>query len=192
MSKYDQLNYISHYENINKTYPECVKEHSKIIEIIPDELLEAVTVEEFKKCLKLETDEDKRNFKFFNNNQSVINKDYFRNAKYFNDNMNQEEKKDFLIDYLIFYFSDKVDGEYFENNLKDIFNLNGKNYDKNDFDFMIKNHFKKNEIDLNNDEDRNEFKNIIEDDIKIVEENNNINNIKVNDEDDKFEINTKL
>ena len=103
--------------------------------------------------------------------------------------MTLDEKKEFLIDYLIFYYGNKVDGEYFENNLIDIFNLKDKNFEKNDFDFMIQNHFKKNEIDLNDDEDRNKFKEIINDIIFDQEGNNNFNNID-NGSDDY--INTKI
>ena len=189
MSKYDKLEYISQYENINKTYPDCVKQLSKEDIKIPEELLEGVTIEELKKYIKLENEQDKRNFRFFNNNQTYINNDYFKNAKYPNNNMSLDEKKEFLIDYLIFYYGNKVDGEYFENNLIDIFNLKDKNFEKNDFDFMIQNHFKKNEIDLNDDEDRNKFKEIINDIIFDQEGNNNFNNIN-NGSDDY--INTKI
>ena len=54
---------------------------------------------------------------------------------------------------------------------------------------MIQNHFKKNEIDLNDDEDRNKFKEIINDIIFDQESNNNFNNIN-NGSDDY--INTKI
>ena len=189
MSKYDKLEYISQYENINKTYPDCVKQLSKEDIKIPEELLEGVTIEELKKYIKLENEQDKSNFRFFNNNQTQINNDYFKNAKYPNNNMTLDEKKEFLIDYLIFYYGNKVDGEYFENNLIDIFNLKDKNIEKNDFDFMIQNHFKKNEIDLNDDEDRNKFKEIINDIIFDQEGNNNFNNIDKGSDD---YINTKI
>ena len=46
MSKYDKLEYISQYENINKTYPDCVKQLLKGDIIIPEELLEGVNIEE--------------------------------------------------------------------------------------------------------------------------------------------------
>ena len=191
MSKYDQLDYVSHYENINKTYPECVKDYSKQNELIPEELLQGITVEEFKRCLKLETDEDKLNFRFFNNNQIIINKDYLKNAKYISDEMSSEEKKEFLIDYLIFYFGDKINGDYFQNNLLDIFNLRNKNFDKNDFEFMIQKQFGKDEIDLSNDNDRNKFKKIINDDISLTGDYNNINNVNNSQENENNIINTK-
>ena len=193
MSKYDQLDYISQYERINKDYPDCVKNLSKKIIDIPEELSEGVTTENFKNCLKLETNEDKKNFIFFNNNQTYINNEYLKNANYITNDMNAEEKKDFLIDYLIFLFGEKVDGNYFENNLQDIFNLRGKNFSKEDFDFMIEKQFKKNEINLKDDSDRNEFKKIIEDDINLISSNNNINNINnSNDFSNEFNINTKM
>ena len=192
MSKYDKLDYVSRFEEINKTYPECVKDYSKTLEIIPEELLEAVTVEELKNCLKFETEEDKERFKFFNNNQTVINKDYFKNARYFDEQMSPEDKKEVLIDYLIFKFGDKVDGKYFDTNLREIFDLNGnENYEENSFDFMIEKHFKKKEIDLNNEEERKQFKNFIEDDIKIYIEDNNINNTHIQKESEDNIINTK-
>ena len=41
---------------------------------------------------------------------------------------------------------------------------------------MIKNYFQKDSINLNDEEDRKKFKEIIEDNIKIIYENDNINN----------------
>ena len=189
MSKYDQLDYISQYERINKDYPDCVKNLAKKNIEIPEELLEGVTTDSFKNCLKLEA-EDKKNFMFFNNNQTFINNDYLKNARYITDETSAEDKKEFLIDYLIFLFGEKVDGNYFENNLQDIFNLSGKNFTKEDFDFMIEKQFKKNEINLKDNGDRNEFKKIIENEINLIASNNNINNF--NEISNEFNINTKM
>ena len=190
MSKYDQLDYISQYERINKDYPDCVKNLSKKNIDIPEELLQGVTTDKFKSCLKLETNGDKKNFMFFNNNQPYINIQYLKNARYITNETSAEEKKDFLIDYLIFLFGEKVDGNYFENNLQDIFNLRGKNFTKEDFDFMIEKEFKKNEINLKDNDDRNNFKKIIEDEINLIASNNNINNF--NEISNEFNINTKM
>ena len=106
--------------------------------------------------------------------------------------MSSEEKKEFLIDYLIFYFGDKINGDYFQNNLLDIFNLRNKNFDKNDFEFMIQKQFGKDEIDLSNDNDRNKFKKIINDDISLTGDYNNINNVNNSQENENNIINTKF
>ena len=177
MSKYDQLDYVSRFEMANKTYPEYIETLSKRISIVPDELLAAITVDQFKKCLKLETQKQIRNFSFFNKNQSMITNDYFKNANYFRNEMSPDEKKDFLIDYLIYNFNDKVDGNYFKTNLTKIFKLSDKNYNVEDFNSMIKGYFQKDIIDLNDEEDRKKFKEIIDNDIQISYDNNSINNL---------------
>ena len=46
MSKYYKHEYISQYENINKTYPDCVKQLLKEDIKRPEKLLEGVTIEE--------------------------------------------------------------------------------------------------------------------------------------------------
>ena len=91
--------------------------------------------------------------------------------------MSPDEKKDFLIDYLIYNFNDKVDGNYFKTNLTKIFKLSDKNYNVEDFNSMIKGYFQKDIIDLNDEEDRKKFKEIIDNDIQISYDNNSINNL---------------
>ena len=115
----------------------------------------------------------------------MINDDYFKNARYLSNEMSDDKKKDYIIDYIIYYFGDKIDGDLIQNKLQDIFNLNNKNFDKDDYDFMIQNYFKKNLIDLNDNEDLAKFKDIIQlgDDNKI-----NIFDNKPNE----YEINTKI
>ena len=187
MSKYDQLDYVSQYEKINKTYPDCVKNLSNKDDLaIPEELLQGITVDDLKKCLNLNSEELRRKFIFFNNNQTIINKDYFKNARYLSSEISDDKKKDYIIDYIIYYFGDKIDGELIQNKLQDIFNLNNKNFDKDDYDFMIQNYFKKNLIDLNDNEDLAKFKEIIQ----IGDEYKNINNF--DNKSNEFEINTKF
>ena len=186
MSKYDQLDYVSQYEKINKTYPDCVKNLSiKNDFTIPEELLQGVTVDDFKKCLNLDSEGLRRKFIFFNNNQTMINDDYFKNARYLSNEMSEEKKKDYIIEYILYYFGDKIDGELMQNKLQDIFNLRNKNFDKDDYDFMIQNYFKKNLIDLNDNEDLIKFKEIIQVEGGNYNFNNFINNSK------EIEINTK-
>ena len=187
MSKYDQLDYVSQYEKINKTYPDCVKNLSNKNDLaMPEELLQGVTVDDFKKCLNLDTEELRRKFMFFNNNQTILNDDYFKNVRYLSDEMSDDKKKDYIIEYILYYFGDKIDGELIKNKLQDIFNLNDKNFDKDDYDFMIQNYFKKNLIDLNDNDDIIKFKEIIQ--IGNGNYNSNIFDNKSNE----FEINTKV
>ena len=142
---------------------------------VPDELI-GVAVTDFSKNLKLETENANKMFKFINNNQTIINEKYLQKLKRFNDKMTSKEIKELIIDYLIYYYGEKVDADYFMNNLLDIFNLRNKNYTKEQFEYFIKNEFQKDEILLTNDEDKEKFMNIISDDIQIIQENDNITN----------------
>ena len=175
MSKYDQLDYKTHSELTNNSYPQCILLSKEEEVIVPDELI-GVAVTDFSKNLKLETENANKMFKFINNNQTIINEKYLQKLKRFNDKMTSKEIKELIIDYLIYYYGEKVDADYFMNNLLDIFNLRNKNYTKEQFEYFIKNEFQKDEILLTNDEDKEKFMNIISDDIQIIQENDNITN----------------
>jgi hypothetical protein len=175
MSKYDQLDYKTHSELTNNSYPQCILLSKEEEVTVPDELI-GVAVTDFSKNLKLETENANKMFKFINNNQTIINEKYLQKLKRFNDKMTSKEIKELIIDYLIYYYGEKVDADYFMNNLLDIFNLRNKNYTKEQFEYFIKNEFQKDEILLTNDEDKEKFMNIISDDIQIIQENDNITN----------------
>ena len=175
MSKYDQLDYKTHSELTNNSYPQCILLSKEEEVTVPDELI-GVAVTDFSKNLKLETENANKMFKFINNNQTIINEKYLQKLKRFNDKMTSKEIKELIIDYLIYYYGEKVDADYFMNNLLGIFNLRNKNYTKEQFEYFIKNEFQKDEILLTNDEDKEKFMNIISDDIQIIQENDNITN----------------
>ena len=175
MSKYDQLDYKTHSELTNNSYPQCILLSKEEEVTVPDELI-GVAVTDFSKNLKLETENANKMFKFINNNQTIINEKYLQKLKRFNDKMTSKEIKELIIDYLIYYYGEKVDADYFMNNLLDIFNLRNKNYTKEQFEYFIKNEFQKDEILLTNDEDKEKFMNIISDDIQIIQENDSITN----------------
>ena len=175
MSKYDQLDYKTHSELTNNSYPQCILLSKEEEVTVPDELI-GVAVTDFSKNLKLETENANKMFKFINNNQTIINEKYLQKLIRFNDKMTSKEIKELIIDYLIYYYGEKVDADYFMNNLLDIFNLRNKNYTKEQFEYFIKNEFQKDEILLTNDEDKEKFMNIISDDIQIIQENDNITN----------------
>ena len=175
MSKYDQLDYKTHSELTNNSYPQCILLSKEEEVTVPDELI-GVAVTDFSKNLKLETENANKMFKFINNNQTIINEKYLQKLKRFNDKMTSKEIKELIIDYLIYYYGEKVDADYFMNNLLDIFNLRNKNYTKEQFEYFIKDEFQKDEILLTNDEDKEKFMNIISDDIQIIQENDNITN----------------
>ena len=160
MSKYDRLDYLTRSEKENKGYPECIKGVNKDRAIIPDEL-EGVTIQEFKNYLNIENSEEENKFKYANNGQTRINKDYFKEGKFLNDKMDKDEKREFLLDYMSYFFGSEIDGKYFEDNLQDMFKLRKYELIAEDFDIMIKDYFKKDVINLNDPDDRAKFKNIL-------------------------------
>ena len=160
MSKYDRLDYLTRSEKENKGYPECIKSVNKDSAIIPDEL-EGVTIQEFKNYLNIENSEEENKFKYANNGQTRINKDYFKEGKFLNNKMDKDEKREFLLDYMSYFFGSEIDGKYFEDNLQDMFKLRKYELIAEDFDIMIKDYFKKDVINLNDPDDRAKFKNIL-------------------------------
>ena len=162
MSKYDQLDYLTFSERNNGTIPLCAKYRDGEEIDIPDELV-GTTIDNYKKCLNLKNEKEENAFSFANKNQTIINQNYFNNGHFFSDNMEPDEKKEFLLDYLNYNFGNDVDGKYFEDYLQDIFNLRQYNLIAEDFSLMIgeylKNENKK--FDLNDPEDRKKFKQFI-------------------------------
>ena len=95
--------------------------------------------------------------------------------------MEPDEKKEFLLDYLNFRFGNEIDGEYFEKNLQDIFNLRQYKLIAEDFTLMIEEYLKNEnkKFDLNDPEDRKKFKQIIfHESIKFLNEEKARNYLK--------------
>ena len=159
MSKYDNLDYLTLAEK-KGSIPNCIKNNKSKDITVPEELY-GMTVENLKKYLRIRNDKEENNFLFANKNQTIINQNYFKNGNFFSENMEKDEKREFLLDYLNYNFGNEVDGKYFEDHLQDIFNLRHYNLIAEDFDLMISEYFKKKDFDLNDPEDRKEFKKII-------------------------------
>ena len=159
MSKYDQLDYLTRAEK-SGTIPDCVTNSVGKEIKIPEELI-GLTIENFKNYLNIKTVEDENRFLFVNNNQTIINENYFENGKFFNNKMENDEKREFLLDFLNHHYGNRIDGKYFQDYLQGVFNLKKYELIDEDFDLMIYEYFKKHEIDLNDPEDRKEFKKIM-------------------------------
>ena len=186
MSKYDQLDYLTFSERNNGPIPKCAEYKDGEQISIPDELI-GTTIDDFKKCLNLKN-EDEKGFSFVNNNQTIINEHYFDNGHFFRDDMEPDEKKEFLLDYLNYYFGNDIDGKYFEDNLQDIFNLRQYQLIAEDFGLMIEEYFKNKKIDLNDPEDRKKFKQIIfPESIKFLNEEEAKNYLKKRSDEIKEE-----
>ena len=160
MSKYDRLDYLTRSEKEKKGYPECIKRVNKDYAKIPEDLI-GITIQEFKKYLNIENSEEENKFQYANNGQTILNEDYFKNGKFLSDKMDKDEKREFLLDYMSYFFGSEIDGKYFEDNLQDMFKLRKYELIDEDFDIMIKDYFKKDVINLNDPDDRAKFKNII-------------------------------
>ena len=186
MSKYDQLDYLTYSEINNGTIPKCAEYKDGEQISIPDELI-GTTIDDFKKCLNLKN-EDEKGFSFVNNNQTIINEQYFDKCHFFRDNMEPDEKKEFLLEYLNCNFGGDIDGKYFEDNLQDIFNLKQYKLIAEDFGLMIEEYFKNKKIDLNDPEDRKKFKQIIfPESIKFLNEEEAKNYLKKRNDEIKEE-----
>ena len=182
MSKYDDFNYETFYEREKRELPPCIR-HSSLnySNKIPDELI-GISVEKLKQILNIQI-EDEKYFDFANNGQVKVDRDYMVKGRFFNEKMSPNEKREFLIEYLIYHFGNIVDGEYFEKNLQDIFDLRHYELIAEDFETMIKEYFNKSSFDLNDENDRDKFKRIMfHENIHLVDKNDPRYNRQLNDE----------
>ena len=160
MSKYDRLDYLTISEKEYNDYPKCIKNANKENVKIPEELL-SISVDDFKKHLHIKNGEEENKFLFAKNNQTKINENYFQNCKILSNAIDEDDKKEFLLDYMSFFFGNIVDGKYFEKNLQDIFQLRKMELTDEEFDRIINDKFGKNPIDLTDYDDREKFKKFI-------------------------------
>ena len=168
MSKYDQLDYKTLSEEKNNGLPKCLKNNAIEEYTIPDDLI-GTPIQNFKNLFNIRGQEENSKFDFANNNQTLINENYFRNGKFFNKNMTPDEKREYVLDYMSFNFGNKVDGKYFELYLQEMFNLKKYELIDEDFDLMIREYFKKDVVNLDDPEDRKLFKKIMfHQDIKFM------------------------
>lgn len=161
MSKYDDFNYLTRREKEEFNFPKCIENTKYSPDFkIPEDLL-GLSVDQLKSILQLNSDEDIKTFNFVNNGQTMITANYLKRGRFFSEKMSPDEKKEFLLDYMNSLFGNKVDGNYFERNLQDIYRLGEYELIDEDFDVMIKEYFKKSVVDLEDVEDRKNFKEII-------------------------------
>ena len=160
MSKYDQIDYLTYSEKQGKGFPKCVKSVADNELTVPEELL-GVKVDDFRKLFNIDGADENLKFNFANNNQTVIQEDYFKIGRFFNENMSPDEKREFLLDYMKVIFGNEVNGKYFELYLQDMFNLKKYKLIDEDFELMIKEYFKKPVVNLEDPEDRKLFKKIM-------------------------------
>ena len=182
MSKYDDFCYETYSEREKNELPHCVKYSSlNYSNRVPEELI-GISVEKLKKILNVKK-EDEKDFEFANNNQIKVDRDYIIKGRFFNEEMSPNEKREYLIDYLKFHFGNIVDGKYFEDYLQDIFDLRHYELIAEDFETMIKEYFKKDSFDLNDEEDRENFKRIMfHENIHLIDKNDPRYNKNLNEE----------
>ena len=160
MSKYDQLDYLTLSEKEGNGLPKCITNSLDNECTVPEELI-GLPIDKFKNLFDIKGADENLKFNFANNNQTIIQEDYFKIGKFFNENMSPDEKREFLLDYMKVVFGSDVDGKYFELYLQDIFNLKKYQLIDEDFDLMIKEYFHKDSVNLEDPDDRTLFKKIM-------------------------------
>ena len=114
MSKYDNLEYKTFSEKSNKGVPKCVKNAAnEDDDTVPEELI-GLTFQNFKDLFHITNNEENIKFDFANNNQTLINENYFKAGNFFKNNMTPDEKREFVLDFLNFNYGNEINGKYFE------------------------------------------------------------------------------
>ncbi len=160
MSKYDDINYLTYSERVDKKLP--LIENKKDLNEFPKEFNNQ-PIEKIRQFLLFENDDEKKLFNFLNNNQDYVTNKYIEKLKVFKDSFDEEEKLNYLLDYIKEMYG-VVTPEVFKHQLEKIFDLENSNFQVSDYQKMINMYFHKPQIDLENEQDRQLFKNIIFDD----------------------------
>ena len=176
MSKYDDINYQTYKERVHKELPHYQKEKNDVKDF-PKEYKNQ-PIEKIKKLMKFKDPEEVKYFDFMNNNQDYVTNKYLDKARIFKDTFTDDEKLEYLLDFINEIYG-VITPKVFKTKLEKMFYLENSNFKEEDYEKMIKNYFKNNFIDLENDDHRFKFKQIIFDDyIKAsnVQNQNNIGN----------------
>ena len=160
MSKYDDINYLTYTEKNDKKLP--IFENKNDLKEFPKEFNNQ-PIEKIRQFLLFENDDEKKLFNFLNNNQDYVTNKYIEKLKVFKDSFDEEEKLNYLLDYIKEMYG-VVTPEVFKHQLEKIFHLENSNFQVSDYQKMINMYFHKPQIDLENEQDRQLFKNIIFDD----------------------------
>ena len=160
MSKYDDINYLTYSERVDKKLP--LFENKNDLNEFPKEFNNQ-PIEKIRQFLLFENDDEKKLFNFLNNNQDYVTNKYIEKLKVFKDSFDEEEKLNYLLDYIKEMYG-VVTPEVFKHQLEKIFDLENSNFQVSDYQKMINMYFHKPQIDLENEQDRQLFKNIIFDD----------------------------
>lgn len=174
MSKYDDVNYQTYKEKKLNKLPHYQKEKNDLKDF-PKEYKNQ-PIEKIKELMKFEDPEEKKYFEFMNNNQEFVTNNYLKQSRIFNDNLTDDEKLDYLLDFIKEIYG-VVTPNVFKTKLEKIFNLENSNFEEDDYEKMMSSYFKKPIINLENEKDREEFKKIIYDDSIQVSNNQNQNNL---------------
>lgn len=159
MSIYDDFSYMTRYERENGQIQPCDKDkESEILNEYKEFYKEFknVSVEDLKKMMFLNKENgEEEHFNFMNNGQKYYTKFYLNKCKLFAVASSREQRIDIILDYIKKYY-----GVITENNLQDIltevFGLK-EQYPTSDYRFLLVDNFKKYQINLDNEEDRQKF-----------------------------------
>lgn len=155
MSVYDDINYKSGYEKKNNTLPT-----DEVIEGYEKDFISTwknVKTSEIKSNLHLNPNEGVK-FDFMNNNQEFIHEEYFKNLTTIEEYSSNEEKLEYLLDFLTFSF-----GVLTPSSLKK-FNEDFLGMNKEELGFyqdMIYTTFGKYQINLKDNQERSSFKKLL-------------------------------
>lgn len=158
MSKYDKLTYQTLSEREYDKIPDILQNYP--LSEMPKCLIGKAT-EDLKAILNIQTIDDIKKFEFMNNHQEIISPDYIEKCKIFKEKLTDQEKKEFLINYMGAVFGNKINGRYFVDHLSDVFNLNKYELIEEDYNKMISQYFGKATVDLKNKEDKKKFKDMM-------------------------------
>lgn len=155
MSKYDDVNYQTYKEKKLNELPHYQKEKNDLKDF-PKEYKNQ-PIEKIKELMKFKDPEERKYFEFMNNNQEFVTNNYLKQSRIFNDNLKDDEKLDYLLDFIKEIYG-VVTPEVFKTKLEKIFNLENSNFQEDDYEKMMSSYFKKPIINLENEEDRDKFK----------------------------------
>lgn len=157
MSCYDQINFKSFTEKQTNKLPN-VKSNLSQSEFQKQfiDKYENINTKDLKEMIGLNKRE-KEVFDIYYKNK-FINEDFFKEANEFNDNMSQEEKSEFIVEYLRKKYT-LITPNILEQIFKEIDFNHGLN--SNEFDDFIRLIFEKDVINLNLDKDKKGLKNLL-------------------------------
>lgn len=158
MSRFDDHTYQTRIEKEQQTLPTSAKIKNETLKEFPREFVNIPT-ETVGKLMHM-SDEEKQKFEYAVNKQEFVTDEFFQKGKFFTEDLSQTQKIEFVLQYIKEKYG-VITPKVFKELLEKLFHLEDEGLTEEDYKEMFFDNFKKYQIDLENQKDKEQLMKIL-------------------------------